>query len=163
MAENIRKVKRRDDAGIADIIRSAFVEYGLPRVHTVYDDDTTDRQYEVFRHPRSVLWVAENEGCVQGMCGVYPTDGLPDGWCEIVKFYVSLEARGKGIGRQLFGKALESAARLGYEVAYLETFTPLARAVGMYRSFGFTPVEHQVGNSGHTATDIWMTKRLNTK
>lgn len=156
-------MERLDDAGIAGIIRAAFEEYGLPRVHTVFDDETTDRQYEVFRHSRSVLWVAEDEGHVLGMCGVYPTDGLPEGWCEIVKFYVSPEARGRGIGRQLFGKALESAAALGYEVAYLETFTPLARAVGMYQSFGFAPVDHQVGNSGHTATDIWMTKRLYAK
>lgn len=156
----IRKIEKADDAQVAKIIRDAFVEYDLPRLHTVFDDDRTNRQYSQYQLPNTVLWVAVENGKVLGMCGIYPTDGLPAGWCEIVKFYVTAEARGKGIGRMLFEKALKSAADFGYKTAYLETFTPLARAVGMYRSFGFEPIDHQVGNSGHTATTIWMTKDL---
>lgn len=157
----IRKVREEDDARIAGIIRSIFEEFDMPRRHTVYDDPATDRQYEVFAgEPRSVLWVAEEDGRVLGSCGVYPTDGLPEGWCEIVKFYMGGSARGKGVGSRLFAKALESARQLGFQTAYLETFPQFAGAVGMYRRFGFQPIDHQVGNSGHTATSIWMTKPL---
>lgn len=158
----IRQIRQDDDRTVAAIFRGVFEEFGLPKVHTIYDDPSTDRQYEVFSdEPRSVLWVAEDDGGqVVGCCGVYPTGGLPDGWCELVKFYVSPAARGSGIGTRLFELALRSAAELGYETVYLETFSQLHVAVGMYRRFGFQSLEHQVGNSGHTATGIWMKKEL---
>lgn len=79
----------------------------MEKRHTVYDDPNTDRQYEVFQScTHSVLWVAEDQGVVVGSCGVYPTEGLPEGWCEIVKFYVDRHCRGKGIGRQALCQSL---------------------------------------------------------
>lgn len=157
----IRKIRPQDDIEIATIIRSTFDEFDMPKLHTVYDDPSTDHQYEVFRQePLSVLWVAEEKGRVVGSCGVYPTEGLPKGWCEIVKFYVDKEQRGIGIGRRLFAKALSSAQHLGYDTAYLETFPQFSEAVGMYRHYGFQFVGHPMGNSGHTATSIWMKKKL---
>lgn len=157
----IRSVRKDDDKRVAEIIRSIFDEMGLPREHTVYDDPDTDRQYEVFRdEPRSALFVAEEDGRVIGSCGAYPTKGLPEGWCEIVKFYVDKRTRGKGIGTKLFAKALESARQLGYKTAYLETFPEFGEAVGMYHRLGFHDIDHQMGYSGHTATSIFMTKSL---
>ncbi len=157
----IRRVRREDDKRIAEIIRGIFDDLDMPKEHTVYDDPDTDRQYEIFRNePLSALWVAEENGIVVGSCGTYPTDGLPEGWCEIVKFYVDPKARGKGVGHHLFAKALESAQCLGYKTAYLETFPKFGEAVGMYRQFGFHDIEHQMGNSGHTAMSIFMTKDL---
>jgi len=64
----------------------------------------------------------EKDGVVLGSCGVFPTDGLPKGWREIVKFYMDKRARGKGIGSLLFEKALVSAQEFDYSTAYLETF-----------------------------------------
>ena len=157
----IRRVRKTDDKSIAKIIRCVFDEFDMPKTHTVYDDPDTNRQYELFRdEPLSVLWVAEADGKVIGTCGVYPTAGLPKGWCEIVKFYVDSNARGKGIGNQLFAKALSSARCLGYTTAYLETFPQFSGAVRMYERYGFEALDHQIGNSGHTATSIWMTKKL---
>lgn len=157
----IRKIQQQDDKRIAEIIRGIFDEFDMPKEHTVYDDPDTDRQYEIFdKEPQSVLWVAEENGIVLGSCGAYPTKGLPDGWCEIVKFYVDSRARGKGIGTKLFVKALESAKELGYTTAYLETFPKFGEAVSMYRRLGFRDIDHQMGSSGHTATSIFMTKDL---
>lgn len=157
----IRRVRQDDDARIAAIIRGIFDDLDMPKEHTVYDDADTDRQYEVFRdQPLSALWVAETGGMVVGCCGCYPTRGLPEGWCEVVKFYVAPEARGQGIGHRLFAKALESARCLGYTTAYLETFPKFGAAVGMYHRFGFSDIPHQMGDSGHTAMSIFMTKCL---
>lgn len=157
----IRRIRQDDDARIADIIRGVFDDLEMPKEHTVYDDPDTDRQYEVFSsEPLSALWVAEVDGTVVGSCGCYPTRGLPEGWCEIVKFYVAPQARGRGFGHELFAKALESARCLGYTKAYLETFPKFGEAVGMYRQFGFTDIPHQMGCSGHTAMRIFMTKSL---
>lgn len=157
----IRQVAPGDNRRIAAIIRFIFDDLDMPKIHTVYDDPDTDRQYEVFHdEPLSALWVAEVDGRVMGTCGCYPTDGLPAGWCEIVKFYVDPQARGKGLGHMLFCRALESASSMGYTTAYLETFPKFGDAVGMYHRFGFSRISHQMGNSGHTAMSIFMTKRL---
>lgn len=157
----IRRVKQEDDPRIAAIIRGIFDDLDMPKVHTVYDDPDTDRQYEVFHdQPLSALWVAEVDGKVMGTCGCYPTDGLPGGWCEIVKFYVDPEAQGQGIGHKLFAKAVESAQCLGYTTAYLETFPKFGEAVSMYHKLGFQDIDRQMGNSGHTAMSIFMTKSL---
>ncbi len=152
----IRRIRQEDDKRIAAIIRGIFDELDMPKEHTVYDEDVTDHQYEVFRdEPRSVLWVAEENGIVVGSCGTYPTEGLPEGWCEIVKFYVDKCARGNGIGTQLFTKSLESAWCLGYQTAYLETFPKFGNAIGLYHRLGFRDIDHQMGNSGHTAMSIY--------
>ncbi len=157
----IRRIAKDDDARIAEIIRGAFDEFDMPKHNTVYDDPDTDRQYELFyANPMAVLWVAEEGGHVIGSCGVYPTKGLPEGWCEIVKFYIDKDYRGKGIGARLFAKAIDSATILGYTTAYLETFSQFGNAVSMYEHHGFVNIKHQVGQSGHTATNIWMTKDL---
>lgn len=157
----IRNIRKSDDARIAEIIRNIFDEYDMPKVHTVYDDPDTDRQFELFdAESKSELWIAEEDGLILGSCGAYPTEGLPAGWCEIVKFYMDKRSRGKGIGTKLFAKALESAKHLGYTTAYLETFPQFGNAVGMYERFGFKRIDHQMGHSGHTATSIWMTKEL---
>lgn len=146
---------------LAAIIRAPFDEFGMEKRHTVYDDPSTDCQYEVFQdEPKSVLWVAEDNGNLVGSCGVFPTPGLPDGWCEVVKFYVDKDSRGNGVGTLLFDRALKSAVALGYQTAYLETFPQFNSAVKMYERYGFRALDYQVGNSGHTATTIWMTKRL---
>ncbi|MDD5861746.1 MAG: GNAT family N-acetyltransferase [Prevotella sp.] len=160
----IRRIEKVDNQRIAALIRAPFDEYDMEKQHTVYDDETTDHQYEVFKNcASSVLWVAEDQGKVIGSCGVYSTEGLPEGWCEIVKFYVDQNERGKGTGSILFEKALQSAVSLGYHTAYLETFPEFAGAVKLYERLGFKRIDHQVGSSGHTATSIWMTKTLRTE
>ena len=42
--------------------------------------------------------VIEENGEVMGGCGYYPTEGLPDGYAELVKLYLSPKVRGKGYG-----------------------------------------------------------------
>ena len=153
---NIRPIEHRDNAKVASVIRAAFEEFGAPKQHTVYSDASTDSLYEFFQHEKSALWVAEENGEVVGSCGVYPTEGLPDGWGEIVKFYLAKSSRGKGIGKSLMLKSIESAHNLGYKTLYIESFPEFKKAVGMYESLGFRSIDHQMGNSGHTATSIWM-------
>ena len=110
----IRKVQKSDNKQLADLIRAAFIEYDAPRQGTVFSDPTTDNLYELFKNEKSVLWVAENGGEILGCCGIYPTDGLPKGCAELVKFYLLAKARGKGLGTVLMEQSIESANGLGY-------------------------------------------------
>jgi putative acetyltransferase len=160
MSIQIRSIDPADNAALANIIRDVFIEFKAPLTGTVYDDPRTDRLYEVFQEERSAYFVAELEGTLLGGCGVYPTEGLPEGCGELVKFYLSAASRGKGLGRLLMEQTFAVAQNLGYRQLYLETFPQLATAVSLYRKAGFYDIDKPRGNSGHYATSVWMLKDL---
>lgn len=156
----IRPVEATDNASLAKIIRSAFFDFGAPTKGTVFEDPTTDDLFGLFAGAGAVLWVAATPETLLGCCGIYPTKGLPEGYVEVVKFYLSATARGRGIGRLLLAKSLESAAALHYRGVYLESLPQFDTAVGMYERLGFKRLEHPLGCSGHTGCTIWMAKEL---
>lgn len=157
---NIRKVKQEDNAQLAQTIRAVFDEFDAPKSGSVYSDPATNHLHEVFQEDKSVLWIAESNGKLLGSCGIYPTEGLPEGYAELVKFYLSSEARGKGIGKKLLERSIESAKQSGYNTIYIESFPHFANAVRMYEKLGFVHIDHPLGNSGHTACTIWMVKEI---
>ncbi|WP_316759484.1 GNAT family N-acetyltransferase [Pedobacter aquatilis] len=156
MAIKIRKIEESDNKELATLIRVIFREFKIDKPGTVYTDPTTDHLYDVFKQEGSDYWLAEEDGVILGGCGIYPTDGLPDGCVELVKFYLSADARGKGIGKILMQKSIESAQHYGYNEVYLESFPELSTAIGMYEKAGFKKLDHALGNSGHFACNIWM-------
>lgn len=157
----IRPLLPGDNAAIANIIRSTLAEFGANHPGTVYYDETTDHLYELFTAaPRSRYLIAEKNGEIVGGAGIYPTDALPEGTCELVKMYLLPQARGMGLGRHLINQCLETAAELGYTQVYLESMPELKKAVSVYEKFGFTPLSAPMGNSGHTGCGIWMLKKL---
>lgn len=155
-----RNLEQRDNKEIAELIRSVFREFGIARPGTVYFDPTTDDLFSLFRKPGSVYWIAEENGKIIGGCGIFSTPGLPEGCCELVKFYLLSSQRGKGTGRKLLEMSLESARKLGYRQVYLESLPELSRAIGLYEKAGFRLIEGPMGSSGHFGCDIWMLKDL---
>ena len=156
MSVTIRNIKKDDNPIIAELIRKIFREFKIDRPGTVYTDPSTDALYELFQANGAEYWLAEEDGVLLGGCGIYPTDGLPEGCVELVKFYLSAETRGKGLGRKLMEKSIASARNMGYKQVYLESFPELATAVGMYEKAGFRKLEGPMGNSGHYACTVWM-------
>lgn len=156
-----RKIQASDNERLAQIIRKTLESFGLNIPGTVYTDPTTDNLYGLFLHPSSVYFVAENSaGEVIGGCGLYPTRGLPDGYAELVKLYLSEESRGRGIGRALMEKCHEWAREKGLRHIYLETFGELSSAVTLYQNLGYQSLPGPLGKSGHDACTIWMEKNL---
>lgn len=157
----IRNIAPGDNPAMADIIRKALVEFGANRPGTVYYDETTDHLFELFNTtPLSHYLVAEKNGRLIGGAGVFPTQGLPVGTCELVKMYLRPEARGQGLGREMITRCLKSALQLGYTAVYLETMPELTKAVSVYEQFGFSYLKGPMGNSGHNGCGIWMHKTL---
>lgn len=154
------EVTLADNPDLARLIREVFDEHGAPKLGTVYTDPTTDDLYSLFRRKRSVLWVAHSRRGIEGCCGIFPTDGLADGVAELVKFYVSKESRGQGVGKLLMQKSIQSATEHGYSHLYLESLPHFSKAVSMYEKLGFRRLPHALGNSGHKTCDIWMIKEL---
>lgn len=152
----IRDIEPRDNAELAQIIRASLAEFGANKPGTVYFDPTTDNLYLLFREQGSHYYVAESGSTLLGGAGIFPSPGLPDGTCELVKMYLRPEARGKGLGRMLIDKCLETAREKGYKRVYLETMPELAKAVKTYERFGFRYLEGPMGNTGHFGCDVWM-------
>lgn len=156
----IRHIQQSDNKALASLIKSVFEEYHAPLVNTVYDDSRTLAMFETFRTSGSEYFVVDDEGEVLGGCGYYPTEGLPVGYAELVKFYFSPKLRGKGIGKILIQQVIEAAKAAGYDYLYIESFPEFSLAVSMYEKNGFQHLPSRLGNSGHTATTIHMEKKL---
>jgi putative acetyltransferase len=156
----IRSVISDDNAPLARLIRAVFDEHNAPKQGTVYSDPTTDHLFETFQIHGSVLWVAEVNGELLGLCGIYPTPGLDADCAELVKFYLLEKARGKGIGRALMQRSIQSASEFGYKRLYLESRPEFAKAVRIYEQLGFERRLEPMGNSGHSSCNIWMIKTL---
>ena len=160
MSIEYRKIEKRDNEILSCLIKQVFEEFGIDMPGTVYSDPTTDALYELFQEPGSVYWIAEEDTKILGGCGIYPTEGLPEGYAELVKLYLSAESRGKGTGNALMQKSIESAKEFEYTHLYLESFPDLGKAVSLYKRNGFIPLEKALGDSVHFACTIWMERKL---
>ena len=157
---NIRPIKATDNAALAVIIRHSLSEFGANKPGTVYYDPTTDALYELFQTPGSFYLVAEENNQLLGGAGIFPSGGLPEGVCELVKMYLHNNARGKGLGRLMIEKCLLEAKNTGYKNVYLETMPELRKAISVYEKFGFRHLNGPMGNTGHFGCDMWMIKEL---
>jgi putative acetyltransferase len=157
----IRPIRQADNAAIAAIIRRSLKEFHADKPGTVYFDDSTDHLFELFRStPGSLYLIAENDQTIIGGAGIFPTDNLPDGTCELVKLYLSRESRGSGTGSKLMDACFDGARKAGYRKIYLETMPELKKAVSIYERAGFKYLSAPLGNSGHDGCDIWMVKEI---
>ncbi len=160
-AIQIRPIEPNDNIDLAKVIRGALEEFGANKPGTVYFDPTTDALFELFNNtPGSFYYVALLNDVLVGGAGIFPTENLPNGTCELVKLYLHKDARGTGLGKQLLNKAMDWAKEFGYQQVYLESMPELSKAVSIYENVGFQRINQPLGNSGHCGCDIWMVKSL---
>lgn len=156
----IRNIQASDNPELAVIVRNTLTEFGANVPGTVFFDPTTDVLFELFQTEKSAYFVAEIEGKLLGGAGIYPTEGLPDNTCELVKMYLLPEARGIRLGRMLMERCLETARDYGFQQFYLETLPELNLAVKVYEKFGFEYLSAPLGDTKHFGCGLWMLKKL---
>ena len=156
----IRQITKEDNAAMAAIIRKILIEFGANKPGTVFFDPTTDDLFQLFSIPDAAYFIAEDNGRIVGGSGVFPTPGLPAGYCELVKLYLIPEMRGQGLGLLLMEKCFQKAIDFGFTHMYLETMPELRTAIGLYEKAGFSFLPGPLGHSGHFGCDLWMTKKL---
>jgi putative acetyltransferase len=156
----IRELRPEDNEAIARVIRSTLKEFGADRPGTVYFDPTTDDLYQLFRQEGSYYQVAVAGDSIVGGAGIFPSAGLPEGTCELVKMYLLPPARGIGLGKKMITSCLEEARKKGYRQVYLETMPELKDALKTYEKFGFSYLNGPLGNTGHFGCALWMLKKL---
>ena len=158
---SIRTIEKKDNAAVADLIRTTLKEFGANHPGTVYYDEATDHLFDLFeKTPRCIYYVAEYKNEIVGGGGIFPTEGLPEDTCELVKMYLHQTVRGIGLGKTFIQKCIDFAKETGYKNIYLETMPELKQALKTYEKFGFHFLNHPLGNSGHFGCDLWMLKEL---
>lgn len=157
---SIRPIEERDNPHIATIIRASLTEFGANKPGTVFYDESTDDLYSLFQEKQSAYFIAESDGEVIGGGGIFPSPGLPDHTCELVKMYLKPEARGTGTGAALIKLCMKTAKSFGFHQMYIETMPELTRAIAVYEKFGFHYLKGPLGNTGHFGCGVWMLKSL---
>lgn len=157
----VRVIRQEDNAPLAVIIRQTLKEFGAARPGTVYYDPTTDDLFQLFSATQgSVYFVAEQDGKLLGGGGIFPSAGLPNDTCELVKMYLLPEARGIGLGRKIIEACIAFAKKSGYKNIYIESMPELKQALKTYEKFGFVYLDSPIGNTGHFGCELWMLKKL---
>ena len=119
----LRPIETRDDAAMADIIRTVMPEFGATGSGFAINDPEVDWMSRAYAEPRSAYFVIEREGKVIGGGGVAPLAGGDDGTCELRKMYFLPEARGIGAGAAMMARCLQAAREFGFGSA---TWKPCA-------------------------------------
>jgi putative acetyltransferase len=162
MSTLIRFIQESDNLAVEIIIKSSLKEHGVNKPGTAYYDESTANMYASYTVEKSAYFVAvdiENNVIVGG-AGIFPTKGLPNGTCELVKMYMHQDYRGKGISSLLMKQCELFAREQGFNHIYLETMPELAQAVDVYKRFNFKQLDASLGDSGHFSCTIWMLKEI---
>ena len=156
----LRTIQKEDNVQLAQIIRDTLTVFKANKPGTVYYDETTDQLFELFQKPGSIYYVALMDDEIVGGGGIYPSDGLPNGTCELVKMYLLPEARGIGLGKRIIEECLAFAKENGYLQVYIESMPELENALKVYEKFGFKYISAPLGNTGHHGCEKWMLRSL---
>jgi len=159
----IRPLELKDNARVAEIIRTVMPEFDCVGAGYSIEDPEVDDMYHAFQGTDHAFFVVENlvDRLVYGCGGIAPLAGKEHpGTCELQKMYFLPALRGLGLGKQLLMTCLEAARTKGYQRMYLETVNRMVAAGRLYRKMGFVDLPHQIGATGHTGCDCFMIRNL---
>ena len=88
--------------------------------------------------PQSIIYLVIFDDVIVGMGGLRK---LTEDVVEVKRMYVKPEFRGKGLGKSLLVKLLETAKNCGYSKVCLDTGVFMKAAQKVYRSAGFYDIE----------------------
>jgi GNAT superfamily N-acetyltransferase len=135
MRDVIRAYRKDDFGAVVALVTSVLAEYGFTaHVGGVQRDLAAIED----GYSRGGFWVAELDGVVAGTVAIRPKEGAT---CELKRLYVKKEARGHGIGRDLYAHAEAFARAAGYEKIWLDSSRKFAEARRLYEKNGFVLLE----------------------
>tara|TARA_B100000029_G_scaffold205120_1_gene203077 strand:+ start:52 stop:528 length:477 start_codon:yes stop_codon:yes gene_type:complete len=157
---NIREVKKADNFELATLLRKILIEMGVPKKGTAFEDPEIDSIYETYNYPRSKYFIVEQGNIIKGGAGISQLKNEAFEICELQKMYFDISMRGKGIGSIMIEKCLKFAKDNKFSLCYIETMPNMLDAQKLYLKYGFEYIDSPMGNTGHSACPIWMTKSL---
>ncbi len=144
MTDNLEIVFRSaanvDCRRVQDLVFGVLREYGL-----LPDPEGTDRDItniEMYYLDRGGVFelLEDANGNLLGTCGLYPLDNET---IELRKMYFVKELRGKGFGKKLLERMIDTSRELGFKQIHLETHSSLKEAIALYKKYGFKPTEEE--------------------
>jgi putative acetyltransferase len=155
MRTEIRKITPKDNATMAGIIREVMPEFGANGPGFAIHDPEVDDLCTAFSNDKSAYYVCVVNGMIIGGAGIAPLKGGDTDTCELQKMYLLPSSRGKGYGRTLLDICLKTARELGYRRCYIETFSTMNTAIGLYERTGFARIDGPMGSTGHFACNTF--------
>ena len=156
----IRSIEARDDARIAQIIRTVMPEFGATGCGFAINDPEVDWMSRAYSRPRCAYFVVEDGNEVLGGGGIAPLDGGEDDTCELRKMYFLPQARGRGAGAAMMQRCLDAARELGFRRCYLETLSGMDAAMKLYDRSGFRRIDAPMGDTGHGGCNTFYLREL---
>ena len=157
---SVRPIESRDDARMAEIIRTVMPEFGASGAGFAINDPEVDWMSRSYAQPRSAYWVVERDGVVEGGGGVAPLEGGDAETCELRKMYFLSSLRGLGAGAQVMQLSLDAARAFGFKRCYLETLGGMDAAMRLYERTGFKRIAKPMGNTGHRGCNTFYLLEL---
>jgi len=110
--------------------------------------------------PEGYYFAAFINDVIVGYCGMYRLTYKEPNYCKIATVAVLPDFQGKGIGRAMMHKILDTARELGLDRTKLEVRTKNTAAVALYKSLRFVVEEHIEGyytmdSSGDDGYIMW--------
>jgi len=133
-----RIANNQDGEAVRDLVFSVLHEYGLKPDTEGIDRDLFDIEKNYFQRGGVFEVLEDANGKIVGSVGLYPLDEKS---IELRKMYFDPEIRGRGLGKKTLNRMIATAEALGFARIELETASPLVEAIGLYKSFGFKPVQ----------------------
>lgn len=99
------------------------------------------------------LLATDNGGRLLG-CGVIRR--VRDDAAELKRMYVRPEARGLGLGRQLFEERIAEAQKMGCTTLYADTVKGNRAMLTMYEHYGFRYIDRYPDNANPDTLDPWL-------
>ena len=106
---------------------------------------------EKYGPPSGRLYLAR---CGKEAAGCIGLKKIDDQNCEMKRFYVRPQFRGRKLGVQLMQKIIQDAKVIGYSHMLLDTLPFLEDAIRMYKKSGFYTIDRY--NDSPVSTSIYM-------
>lgn len=161
MDEHLLKVTRAHTTQDFAIARELFVEYanGLDIELTFQEfQRELDALQDHYGRSDTCLLIASDS---QGACGCVGVRRFDAHTCEMKRLFVRQKAQGAGVGRLLAKEAIAFAMRCRYQAMILDSLPTMVRAIGLYRSLGFSPVPAYYSNA--VEGTLYMELRLSAE
>jgi GNAT superfamily N-acetyltransferase len=131
------------EAGHADGFRSLVAD--TLREFDFEPDPELDADLDDPRTTYAALWVAVEDDMVVGSVALRE---LGDGAVELKRMYLRPGVRGRGLGRQLLGVALDWSRTHGMRLIRLDTSERMTAAQRLYEAHGFVRVAGDAPRQG---------------
>jgi putative acetyltransferase len=135
-----RSATNADCEKVQKLVFGVLAEYGLKPDCSNTDQDITDIEANYLKRGGVFELLEDAAGNLLGTAGLFPIDAET---VELRKMYFDKSLRSRGYGKATLQRMIEEAQKRGFRRIYLETNSALKEAIGLYKKFGFQPVDEK--------------------